>query len=214
MSIFKKETQRNPNASFYVGNLDPLVDEPLLYELFTQFGPVSLLNLPKDRVLRQHQGYGFVEFKTVADATYALEILRGIRLYGRTLKMKRTDSNTNSSSLNNTERNVSVGARLFIKNLSPLVDEEYLKNTFSEFGRLIEKPWIARNEDGSSKGHGIIEYGDFDDSDLAIKNMNGAILMNNQISVEYAYKDGTSKGLRHGDSVERLLAEKAKAASK
>lgn len=213
MNVFKKplDSERNFQASLYIGNLDSLVDETLLYELFIQLGPVRLLNLPKDRILRKHQGYGFVEFRGVQDADYALEILRGIRLYGRTLKMKKTDHQSNTNALSSAgagdDAGISIGARLFIKNLNPIVDEKYLKETFKKFGNLIETPQIVRDEEGYSKGHGFVEYDSFESSDEAIERMNGAILMNNKIGVEYAYKEGRAK---HGDSVERLLAEKAK----
>ena len=44
--------------------------EELVWELFTQSGPVVNVYLPKDRVTSQHQGYGFVEFKSEDDADY------------------------------------------------------------------------------------------------------------------------------------------------
>lgn len=90
-SVFRKppDSDRNVKASLYFGNLDPQVTEPLLYELFIQFAPIRSLNLPKDRVLKTHQGYGFIEFRTIKDAEYVLNILRGIRLYGKMLKLKR-----------------------------------------------------------------------------------------------------------------------------
>lgn len=212
MNVFKKplDADRNLQATLYVGNLDPQVDETLLYELFIQLGPVRLLYLPKDRILRKHQGYGFVEFRTVPDADYALEILRGIRLYGRTLKMKKTDlqsTNSTSGAGAGDDVGMSIGARLFVKNLNPMVDSKYLKETFRKFGNLIEPPQVVRDEEGNSKGHGFVEYDSFEASDEAIERMNGALLMNNKISVEYAYKEGKMK---HGDEVERLLAEKAK----
>lgn len=213
MNVFKKalDSDRNFQSSLYIGNLDPQVDEPLLYELFIQLGPVKLLYLPKDRIMRKHQGFGFIEFRTPEDAGYALEILRGIRLYGRILKMKKTDPKHGTSSTSSAgagdEVGLSIGARLFVKNLNQMVDDKYLKETFGKFGNLIENPLIVRDEEGNSKGHGFVEYDSFEASDEAIERMNGAILMNNRVTVEYAYKEGKS---RHGDSVERLLAEKAK----
>ena len=54
-----------------------------------------------------------------------------------------------------------------------------------------------------------VEFSDFESSDDALSKMNGAILMNSRIKVEYAYKDG-DKHIRHGDEVERLLAQQAK----
>lgn len=210
MNVFKKplESERNLQATIYIGNLDPQVDEPLLYELFIQLSPVKLLNLPKDRILRQHQGYGFVELRTAQDADYALEIFRGIRLYGKTLKMKRAEPQASATTGSTGEEvGLSIGARLFVKNLNPMVDDKYLKETFGKFGNLVESPRVVRDEEGNSKGHGFVEYDSFETSDEVIERMNGEILMNNKISVEYAYKEGKT---RHGDKVERLLAEKAK----
>lgn len=209
MNVFRKplENERNLNASLYVGNLDPQVTEPLLYELFIQVGPVRLLNLPKDRILRTHQGFGFVEFNNSDDASYAVNVLNGVRLFGKTLKMKKTDH----SGTQDLKSVMSVGARLFIKNLSPLVDEKYLKDTFSRFGNLIESPSIVKDENGISKGRGFIEYEDFEGSDMAIAKMDGTLLMNNRISLAYAYKEGLEhQKIQHGDEVDRKLAQQGR----
>lgn len=212
MNVFRKphETEKNAHASLYVGNLDPQVSEPLLYELFIQVGPVKLLHLPKDRILRAHQGFGFVEFRTVQDADYALDILRGIRLFGRTLKMKKTDpqGSLGGSGSGEIASGASIGARVFVGNLDLLVDEQYLQETFSKFGPLLARPTVLRDDSGASKGHAFLEFGDFESSDEAIAKMNGVILMNNRIKVAYAYKDGTT--VQHGDKAERLLAQQAK----
>mmetsp|Transcript_41865 Transcript_41865/g.125293 ORF Transcript_41865/g.125293 Transcript_41865/m.125293 type:complete len:88 (+) Transcript_41865:1425-1688(+) len=61
---------RNQEATCYVGNLDPQVAEEVVWELFTQAGPVVNVYLPKDRVTNNHQGYGFVEFRAEEDADY------------------------------------------------------------------------------------------------------------------------------------------------
>lgn len=213
MNVFRKphDNERNVQSTLYIGNLDAQVTEALLYELFIQVGPVKLLNLPKDRVLRTHQGFGFVEFRTIEDAEYALNVLRGVRLFGKTLKMKKIDPQGTSSSTTDFKQSTGVGAKLFIKNLHQLVDEKYLQNTFSSIGNLINHPLIMRDEAGHSKGYGFIEFGDFESSDLAIERLNGAILMNNRISLSYAYKEGLEgKKIQHGDDAERTLAKQGK----
>lgn len=213
MNVFRKalENERNVHASLYVGNLDPQVSEPLLYELFIQVGPVKQLNLPKDRVLRLHQGYGFVEFKGSDDADYALDILRGVRLFGRTLKMKKIDPQGTAAAAPEAKSAYSVGARLFVNGLHPLIDEKYLRDTFSAFGNLLANPTVARDDDGKCKGHGIVEYCDFESSDRAIEKMNGTLFMNKHITVAYAFKEGLEhKRVQHGDDAERTLAKQAK----
>lgn len=213
MNIFQKaqEQDRNVHASLYVGNLDPQVSEVLLYELFIQVGPVRLLYLPKDRILQAHQGYGFVEFRTVEDADYALHVLRGVRLFGKTVKMKKIDPHSSAPSAKEVAVAAGVGARLFVNNLDPLVDEQYLLQTFSFFGPLLTSPTVHRDESGAPKGHGVVEYTDFDHSDRAIEKMDGQVLMNKKISVQYAYKEGLEhKRVQHGDAAERTLAKQAK----
>lgn len=222
-SVFRKpaDADRNVRATLYVGNLDPQVNEVLLYELFIQFAPIKSLNLPKDRVLGTHQGYGFVELRSVEDTDYVLEILRGVRLYGKSLKLRRTDSGsrgTAGTGPNGSQQPMAqaldVGAKLFIGNLDPLIDEQYLHETFSKFGTMIRPPLVVRDVNtGESKRHGFLTFGDFETTDSIIEKMNGIVLMNSQITVEYAFKEDPSntnqKKIRHGDKVERMLAANA-----
>lgn len=214
MNVFRKpqENERNPHASLYVGNLDPQVTEPLLYELFIQVGPVKQLNLPKDRILRAHQGFGFVEYRTIEDAEYALNILRGVRLFGRTLKINKIEAPTSASSKTvsvNKMAGMSVGARVFVGNLSKLADSKYLKETLSFFGEILGEPEVVPDEKGTN--HAFVEFADFEGSDLAIEKLNGATLMNSKVRLSYAYKEGQEgKKAVHGDEAERLLAKQAK----
>lgn len=212
MNVFRKpqENERNPHASLYVGNLDPQVTEPLLYELFIQVGPIKQLNLPKDRILRAHQGYGFVEYRTIEDAEYALNILRGVRLFGRTLKINKIEAPLSSrSAVLDLTPSMSVGARVFVGNLNSLTDSAYLKETFRSFGEILGEPEVVKDEKGTN--HAFIEFGDFDSSDEAIAKLNGATLMNNRVRLSYAYKEGMEgRKVPHGDQAERLLAKQAK----
>lgn len=221
MSVFKKvnDSERNVNATLYIGNLDSNVTEGLLYEVFIQVAPVRYVNLPKDRILRTHQGFGFVEFKTEKDAEYVTEVLKNVRLYGRILRLrpiersKPSGPNTSTVGTTNSQTNsgIDIGAKIFIKNLNPLIDEKYLMDTFSSFGNIIYQPTIMRDQEtGESKGYGFISFDDFTSSDKAIESMNNKLLMNSKVSIAYAFKDGTKLKERHGDSAERTLAENAK----
>jgi splicing factor 3B subunit 4 len=76
-------SERNQDATIYVGGLDEKVNEALLWELFVQAGPVVNVHMPKDRVTMQHQGYGFVEFLSEDDADYSIKIMNMIKLFGK-----------------------------------------------------------------------------------------------------------------------------------
>lgn len=51
--------ERNQEATVYVGNLDTKVDEELLWEIFTQAGPVKNVHIPRDKVTGMHSSETF-----------------------------------------------------------------------------------------------------------------------------------------------------------
>ena len=94
------------------------------------------------------------------------------------------------------QKNLDVGANIFIGNLDPevwlvqcsyqivypnfvQVDEKLLYDTFSAFGVILTTPKIQRDpETGNSKGFAFINYASFEASDAAIEAMNGQYLCN------------------------------------
>lgn len=153
--------------------------------------------MPKDRVTQMHQGYGFVEFLSEDDADYAIKIMNMIKLYGKPIRVNKASAH---------QKNLDVGANIFIGNLDLEVDEKLLYDTFSAFGVILQTPKIMRDpETGNSKGFAFINFASFEASDAAMDAMNGQYLCNRPISVSYAFKKD-SKGERHGSAAERLLA--------
>lgn len=196
---------RNQEATCYVGNIDPQANEELVWELFVQGGPVVNVYLPKDRVTNEHQGYGFVEFRSEEDADYAIKILNMVKLFGKPLRVNKAAADRNTQE---------VGANLFVGGLDPEVDEKLLYDTFSAFGVVVGAPKVMRDPDtGISKGFGFISFDSFEASDAALEAMNGQYLMNRPLSISYAFKKDT-KGERHGTPAERLLAAQKKAKQK
>ena len=145
----------------------------------------------------RHQGYGFVEFISEEDADYAIKIMNMIKLYGKPIRVNKASAH---------QKNLDVGANIFIGNLDPDVDEKLLYDTFSAFGVILQTPKIMRDlESGNSKGYAFINFASFDASDAAIEAMNGQYLCNRPITISYAFKKD-AKGERHGSAAERLLA--------
>ncbi|XP_038078820.1 splicing factor 3B subunit 4-like [Patiria miniata] len=189
--------ERNQDATVYVGGLDEKVSEALLWELFLQAGPVVNTHMPKDRVTQQHQSYGFVEFMSEEDADYAIKVMNMIKLYGKPIRVNKASAH---------QKNLDVGANIFIGNLDPEIDEKLLYDTFSAFGVILQTPKIMRDPDtGNSKGYAFINFASFEAADAAIEAMNGQYLCNRAITISYAFKKD-AKGERHGSAAERLLA--------
>merc|ERR1719322_1990449 len=120
-----------------------------------------------------------------------------IKLFGKPVRVNKASAH---------QKNLDVGANIFIGNLDPEVDEKLLYDTFSAFGVILTTPKIQRDpETGNSKGFAFINYASFEASDAAIEAMNGQYLCNRAISIPYAFKKD-SKGEWHGSAAERLLA--------
>lgn len=188
-------------ASLYVGDLSDHVTEEILYELFTQVAPVVSVKIPRDKVSGKSNGYGFVEFKNIQDAEYAIKILSDIKLFGVKYRL--------SGTLLDNEEFIDVGAKLFVGNLAPDVTEVQLQTVFKQFGNLQTCGVVVDPTTGKAAGHGFVSYDSFASSDEAIKHMNGQYLNNQPIIVSYAYKSDSKTGEKHGDKAERMFAPQA-----
>ena len=134
----------------------------ILWELFLQCGPVVSVQIPRDKITGDHNGYGFVEFKSEEDADYAIKIMHLIKLYGKPIKVNKASQD---------KRTQEVGANLFIGNLDPDVDEKSLFDTFNSFGLILSTKVARDPESGASKGYGFVSYDSFESADASIAAM-------------------------------------------
>ena len=124
----------------YVGNLDPQMDEQLLWELFVQCGPVASVYVPKDRVTSSHQGYAFVEMKREEDCEYCVKILNMIKVFGKPIRVNKA-----SQRWRERRRRSPSALNVFVGNLDAEIDEKMLYDTFSAFGSVITAPKVQRS---------------------------------------------------------------------
>ncbi|GIQ83179.1 hypothetical protein KIPB_004455 [Kipferlia bialata] len=195
MSTFVEE--KNPEAIIYIGDLDPQVTDDILFELLLQFAPVVKVNLPKDKLTNQHLGYGFVEMVTPEDAAYCIEVLQGIEVFGKAIKVRNTASDPSQ---------FDIGAKLFVGSLDSEVTDQVLHEAFSQFGQILNTH-VCYDESGCHRGFGFVSYNGFDQADAAIAAMNNQYLSGRVIKVSYAKKEGGKRQAgTYGSDAERLLA--------
>lgn len=187
---------KNQEATIYVGNVDQKIDEEILWELFVNCGPLHSVNCPKDKITQMHMGYGFIEFKNEDDADYAIKVMNMVKLFGKPIRCSKATAD---------KKTADCGANLFIGNVDPSCDDKTLYDTFAAFGQLLCAKVMRDPDTGESRGFAFVGYDTFEASDAAMEAMNGQFLCNSPIAVSYAYKKDT-KGERHGDAAERLLA--------
>ncbi|XP_078691819.1 uncharacterized protein LOC144922103 [Branchiostoma floridae x Branchiostoma belcheri] len=74
--------------TLWVGNLSSQTTEELLYELFLQAGPLVGVTIPKDPGTGKARSYAFIEFKHAVSVPYTIELMNGIRLHERSLRLQ------------------------------------------------------------------------------------------------------------------------------
>ena len=195
-------SERNQEATLWLGGLEAQVTEELLYELFVNAGPVTSVSIPKDKITAQSSNFAFVEFASPSDADYALRVLSSVRLFGKPLRLNRAAKDRQGDE--------EYHAKLFVGNLDAEVDEKTLYDTFAQFGPVLSAKVMTEPESDVSRGFGFITFDSFRSADEAIEAMNGQYLSNRPLHVSYAFKQG-SKGERHGSDAERELERRSRA---
>ena len=163
------------NASLYVGDLAPAVNEAKLFEVFNAVGPVASIRICRDAVTRRSRGYGYVNFHNPADAERALDTMNYQNIDGRPCRLmwKQSDKNLRISGLGN----------IFVKNLDESIDNKQLYDTFSLFGNILSCKVATDRETGKSKGYGFVHYEQTESAEKATKSVNGMTIAGKEVVV-------------------------------
>ncbi|XP_006099180.1 polyadenylate-binding protein 4 isoform X4 [Myotis yumanensis] len=182
-------SQRDPSlrksgvGNVFIKNLDKSIDNKALYDTFSAFGNILSCKVVCDE--NGSKGYAFVHFETQEAADKAIEKMNGMLLNDRKVFVGRFKSRK--------EREAELGAKakeftnVYIKNFGEEVDDESLKELFSQFGKTLSVK-VMRDPTGKSKGFGFVSYEKHEDANKAVEEMNGKEISGKVIFVGRAQK--------------------------
>eukprot|EP00520_Triparma_pacifica_P019065 CAMPEP_0118647092 /NCGR_PEP_ID=MMETSP0785-20121206/8421_1 /TAXON_ID=91992 /ORGANISM="Bolidomonas pacifica, Strain CCMP 1866" /LENGTH=317 /DNA_ID=CAMNT_0006539161 /DNA_START=115 /DNA_END=1065 /DNA_ORIENTATION=- len=76
-------------ANLFIGNLDPEVDEKLLFDTFSAFGTLHRTpHIARDDATNEPRGFGFVSFTTFQASDIAIEVMNGQYLCNRAISVE------------------------------------------------------------------------------------------------------------------------------
>jgi len=171
-------TSTYSNASLYVGDLHPEVNEAILFDLFKEVGQIVSIKVCRDSLSLKSLGYAYVNFQTPEEAAKAHEKFNFSLLKGKPIRIMyvQRDPSVRKSGIGN----------IFIKNLDKSIDNKILYDTFSRFGTILSCKVCTKKTEKILNGklmviedpigYGFVHFETQEAADAAVKKVNGMLI--------------------------------------
>ncbi|KAK9053921.1 hypothetical protein SSX86_024997 [Deinandra increscens subsp. villosa] len=178
----------------YVKNLsDPTTDEDLK-KTFGEYGTITSAVVMRDGDGKS-RGFGFVNFESADDAANAVEALNGKKIddkewyVGKAQKKSERELELKSRFEQTAKEAVDKfqGVNLYVKNLDDTIDDDKLKDLFSEYGTITSCK-VMRDPSGISRGSGFVAFSSSEEASRALSEMNGKMIVSKPLYVALAQR--------------------------
>jgi len=183
---FKPRAERSDNSpqftNIYVKNIPEDIKEDEFKEMFGKFGAITSCVYAYDNE-QKFRGFGFVNYSNPDEAKQAVDEMNDFqwnekRLFcGRAMRKKEREQLLQHQRAEERSRRYKEwnGCNLFVKNLADEVTEEELAEKFKPFG-TITSCRLMKDGSGRTRGFGFVCFSTPEEAQLAIQEMNGAII--------------------------------------
>ncbi|XP_069349561.1 polyadenylate-binding protein 4-like [Eulemur rufifrons] len=187
---------RNKASEFtnvYIKNFGEDMDDERLKGVFSKYGKTLSVKVMTDSSGKS-KGFGFVSFDSHEAAKKAVEEMNGKDINGQLIFVGRAQKKVERQAelkqmfaqLKKERLRGFQGVKLYIKNLDDTIDDETLRREFSSFGSISRVK--VMQEEGQSKGFGLICFSSPEEATKAMTEMNGRILGSKPLSIALAQR--------------------------
>ncbi|XAR61910.1 hypothetical protein NMG60_11016459 [Bertholletia excelsa] len=192
----ERETAMNKTKfnNVYVKNLSESTSDEDLKKIFGEYGPITSAVVMRDGDGKS-KGFGFVNFENPDDAAQAVEALNGKKIddkewyVGKAQKKSERELELKSrfEQIAKETADKFQGVNLYVKNLDDSVDDDKLKELFSEFGTITSCK-VMRDPNGISRGSGFVAFSTPEEASRALAEMNGKMVISKPLYVALAQR--------------------------
>uniref|UniRef100_U5ER87 Putative rna-binding protein elav/hu rrm superfamily n=1 Tax=Corethrella appendiculata TaxID=1370023 RepID=U5ER87_9DIPT len=183
-------------TNLIVNYLPQTMTEEEIRSLFSSVGEVESVKLVRDKSVvfpnplvpggakGQSLGYGFVNYHRPQDAEQAVNVLNGLRLQNKILKVSFARPSSDSIK----------GANLYVSGLPKTITQEELESIFTPFGVIITSRVLIQEGNDKPKGVGFIRYDQRKEAERAIQALNGTTPkgLSEPITVKFSNTPGSN----------------------
>ncbi|XP_060173402.1 polyadenylate-binding protein 2-like isoform X1 [Lycium barbarum] len=178
----------------YVKNLADSTTDDELKSVFGEYGIITSAVVMRDADGKS-KGFGFVNFENADDAAKAVESLNGKKFdekewyVGKAQKKSEREQELKSKFEQTAKEAVDKyqGVNLYVKNLDDTIDDEKLKELFSEYGTITSCK-VMRDPSGISRGSGFVAFSTPEEASRALSEMNGKMIVSKPLYVALAQR--------------------------
>ncbi|KAL3505138.1 hypothetical protein ACH5RR_034979 [Cinchona calisaya] len=178
----------------YVKNLSESTTDEDLKKIFGEHGTITSAVVMRDADGKS-KCFGFVNFENADDAANAVEALNGKKFddkewyVGKAQKKSEREHELKTQFEQATKEVVDKfqGVNLYVKNLDDSIDDDKLKELFSEFGTITSCK-VMRDPSGISRGSGFVAFTTPEEASRALAEMNGKMVISKPLYVALAQR--------------------------
>ncbi|XVF39895.1 hypothetical protein PTKIN_Ptkin01aG0069700 [Pterospermum kingtungense] len=197
--FLRKQERETPSSktkfnNVYVKSFSESTTDEDLKTIFGEYGEITSAVVMRDADGKS-KCFGFVNFENADDAAKAVDALNGKKFeekewyVGKAQKKSERDHELKAQ-FEQTMKEAAdkfQGLNLYIKNLDDSIDDEKLKELFSEFGNITSCK-VMHDPSGISKGSAFVTFSTPEEASRALTEMNGKMVGSKPLYVALAQR--------------------------
>ena len=167
--------------TMFVGNVPFETTDADLSELFSKYGTVELVSLPRERSSGRSRGFAFVDMSSKEEVSAAIDGLNGALVGGRAIRVVESVPKEDLQKKEPQKYDESA-QKIYVGNLPFQTQKEDLMDFFSKYGGVREVYVPVDTSTGNQRGFAFVTM-DAGDAEKAIKEADGASFSGRTITV-------------------------------